>query len=264
MSGSNLHPLSPSLAIGIGPEGSSSADYSDRVIVFDVLRAGATLCTLLELPIQIPLYIASEIEPLTKLKERSPHALLIGERNAIKIPGFDFGNSPTEISNNVDRFTNKTILFTSSSGARTLTTGPPDRTLIGSLTNLAFLRDLIAEDLNDSRHVTLIAASGDWSAPSMEFEDLIAILWLVLWVCPEGIKKWPAPLPPESELDELKHCWDWFRILARTRHGKNLMKKGFGKDIAWIGNHFNKHRFSGIVKRSEYPDVNAVLPFHWP
>lgn len=51
-----------------------------------------------------------------KKKEENPNVILIGERNGITLPGFDFGNSPSRVSE-VD-FTDKTIYHTTSSGTQ--------------------------------------------------------------------------------------------------------------------------------------------------
>ena len=262
MTESSLILLSDTLAIGIGPDAATAAHPYDWVVVFDVLRAGATLCQLMATPVAEPLYITASVEAAFRGRTILPGARLVGERNARKIEGFDFGNSPAEIERHRDALIDQTILFTSTAGARALTAGPPGRTLVGSLTNLAFLRDFLGQEIRQEKKVALIAASGDWSGSAFMHEDLIAVLWLISWWNPAALSSWPDFPPLADALDELKHTWDWFRILARTHHGRELIRMGYGQDIAWIGNHFNQHSFTGCVKAPDLPDHPSLYPLY--
>ncbi len=51
-----------------------------------------------------------------ELKEKNPSFILLGERNEQKVPGFDFGNSPSQILH--EDFTGKTLVHTTSSGTQ--------------------------------------------------------------------------------------------------------------------------------------------------
>lgn len=51
-----------------------------------------------------------------KLKKENPHFISIGERKGLKLPGFDYGNSPAEIAN-VDMH-GKTVILTTSAGTQ--------------------------------------------------------------------------------------------------------------------------------------------------
>lgn len=64
-------------------------------IVIDVFRFTTTILTALEAGME-RFYPVEEIEDAWLLKEQNPDYLLAGERKALKIPGFDFGNSPLE------------------------------------------------------------------------------------------------------------------------------------------------------------------------
>lgn len=88
-------------------------------------------------------YIISEsIEHSFQLKERVRHPLLIGERQGIKIEGFDFGNSPTEIRNR--DFSSNTIIHTTTAGTRGLLLQPADNeVVVGSFVNTEALLDYI-------------------------------------------------------------------------------------------------------------------------
>lgn len=64
-------------------------------VVIDVFRFTTTILTALEAGIE-RFFPVSEVEEAFKLKEANPGLLLAGERNALRVPGFDFGNSPLE------------------------------------------------------------------------------------------------------------------------------------------------------------------------
>lgn len=49
-------------------------------------------------------------------KEKNNQYILVGERNGIKLPGFDFGNSPSQLEN--INFTGKTVIHTTSCGTQ--------------------------------------------------------------------------------------------------------------------------------------------------
>ena len=68
------------------------------------------------------------------LKETNKDYILIGERKGIKLPGFDFGNSPSEIKN-ID-FSNKIVIHTTSCGTQGIVNAINANEIItGSLVN---------------------------------------------------------------------------------------------------------------------------------
>lgn len=86
-------------------------------IVIDVFRAFSLTCFLSNQGVK-EIISVGDIEIAYKLKKKNPGIILIGERNEVVPPGFDYGNSPTHIKG-VD-FTNKTIVHTTSSGTQGL------------------------------------------------------------------------------------------------------------------------------------------------
>ncbi|MGI6316554.1 MAG: 2-phosphosulfolactate phosphatase [Christensenellales bacterium] len=85
-------------------------------LVLDVLRATTVMLTALE---NGAAWIrpVSETEEALKLAESAGLGpLLGGERNALKIPGFDFGNSPLEYTS--ERVAGRGIVMTTTNGTR--------------------------------------------------------------------------------------------------------------------------------------------------
>lgn len=105
------------------------------VVVIDVFRAFTVACHATDAG-------AACIHPLTDparalaLREAHPGWLAIGERHGRKLPGFDLGNSPSELRA-VD-LRGKTLLHTTHAGtAGLLSTSQAEEVLTGSLVNAA-------------------------------------------------------------------------------------------------------------------------------
>jgi 2-phosphosulfolactate phosphatase len=70
----------------------------DIVVVIDVLRAFSTAAYAFGSGAHRITLVAS-VEEALLMKKRDPSVLLMGEVDGLKIDGFDFGNSPTELAN---------------------------------------------------------------------------------------------------------------------------------------------------------------------
>jgi len=84
-------------------------------VVIDVFRAFSTACYVFAAGAEkiIPV---EHVEEAFELKKAFPDVVMLGERFERKVPGFDFGNSPTHILD--QDFTGKTIVLTTSSGTK--------------------------------------------------------------------------------------------------------------------------------------------------
>ena len=65
-------------------------------VAIDVLRAFTTAAYLFDAGVR-EIFLVSGVDEAFKLREAMPDCLISGEVNGIKVPGFDLGNSPTEI-----------------------------------------------------------------------------------------------------------------------------------------------------------------------
>ena len=77
------------------PADVQSAELNNICIVVDVLRASSTIVTLLSKGCK-RVYTVETISDARSLAQ-SKGLLLVGERNGIKVDGFDYGNSPFEL-----------------------------------------------------------------------------------------------------------------------------------------------------------------------
>ena len=102
-------------------------------IVVDVLRATSTIAQALAAGYERVLCVA-EIEQARALREEIPDSIVGGERDAIRIEGFDVGASPREFLEPLAR----TLILSTTNGTRTIVTAAErcDEVLLGSLLNL--------------------------------------------------------------------------------------------------------------------------------
>jgi len=91
-------------------------DLAGRVcVIIDVFRFTTTVLTALEAGLE-RFYPVEEVEEAFRLKQANPTLLLAGERNALKVPGFDFGNSPLEHAGK--SYSGGGLVFTTTNGTR--------------------------------------------------------------------------------------------------------------------------------------------------
>jgi 2-phosphosulfolactate phosphatase len=102
-------------------------------IVVDVLRATSTITQALASGFRRVLCVA-ELDDARALRAELPDSLVGGERNAIRIDGFDVGASPREFLEPRA----ETLILSTTNGTRTIVTAATrcERVLVGSLLNL--------------------------------------------------------------------------------------------------------------------------------
>ena len=103
-------------------------------IVVDVLRATSTIAQALASGYERA-YCCREVDEARALRERLGEGLLGGERNAVRIEGFDVGASPREFLGEPRA---PTVIFSTTNGTRAIleTASRADQVLLGSLLNL--------------------------------------------------------------------------------------------------------------------------------
>src|ERR671935_2585430 len=103
-------------------------------VVVDVLRATSTIAQALAAGYGRVLCCA-ELEDARRLREEIPDALVGGERNAVRIEGFDVGASPREFL----EARAETLILSTTNGTRAIlaATARCDEVLLGSLLNLS-------------------------------------------------------------------------------------------------------------------------------
>jgi 2-phosphosulfolactate phosphatase len=102
-------------------------------VIIDVFRAFTVSCYASEGG-AAQIIATAEIDEAFRLKKLYPNSLLVGERDERKIPGFDLGNSPTDIIKT--DLHGKTIIHTTTAGTQGLINSTGAETVLtGSFVN---------------------------------------------------------------------------------------------------------------------------------
>lgn len=107
-------------------------------IVIDVIRATSTICQALASGYE-RVFCAAEIEEARALRDALGEGVLGGERKAVRIPGFDLGNSPREYLEPAGT----TLILSTTNGTRAVVAAAQrcERVLVASLLNLSAVVD---------------------------------------------------------------------------------------------------------------------------
>ena len=110
-------------------------------VIIDVFRAFSLECYIMDRGAAGIIPVASK-ELAYELKEKYPEYLLVGERHGKVLPGFDFGNSPSQFEN-ID-LAGRTIIHTTSAGTQGLDGAVNvDVVLTGALVNSRAIAEYI-------------------------------------------------------------------------------------------------------------------------
>lgn len=110
-------------------------------VIIDVFRAFSVACYAYDAGAAVIIATAGADDAFL-LKKRYANAVLVGERDEKKIPGFDFGNSPTEIIQ--ADLHGKSVIHTTTAGTQGLVNAAAaDLVLTGSFVNAAATVKLI-------------------------------------------------------------------------------------------------------------------------
>ena len=206
-------------------ECSQSIVEGKSAAVIDVLRA-TTVMTVALANGAAEIVACAGVEDAKQVRAQSvAGALLGGEREARRIPGFDLGNSPLEYSPDVVR--GKRVIMTTTNGTQAIERAGEARALyIMSMLNVsAVARQL----LSDGRDVVLVCAG---TSGRFSLEDGICAAICMDWMLAQGetaLSDGAAVL-----LDHYRnHRADIAAILAGTAHARRLVQNGFGEDLAY-------------------------------
>lgn len=136
-------------------------------VIIDVFRAFSLECYAYGAGVKeiIPV---GKVEEAFALRQEHPDWLIAGERNGIKVEGFDFGNAPSEFE--WIRLDGKTLIHTTSAGVQGLTAaGNAEEILTGSLANARATAAYIRQ--KNPEHVSLVAMG--WNAVRDTEEDVL-------------------------------------------------------------------------------------------
>ena len=136
-------------------------------VIIDVFRAFSVSCYAFDAG-AASIIATAGVDDAFQLKKKYVNSVLVGERDEKKIPGFDFGNSPTEIIQ--ADLHGKTVIHTTTAGTQGLINAKrADLVLTGSFVNAGAIVKFI-KDINPS--LVSLVAMGYRATVSAE-EDLL-------------------------------------------------------------------------------------------
>lgn len=113
----------------------SNQKMTGSAVVIDILRASSTICTALDAGASAVIPCEHiETAQLTRKDFHADKVLMGGERQGVKIDGFDLGNSPRDYTEDI--MAGRTLIFSTTNGTRALhRCQTADRVAIGCFLN---------------------------------------------------------------------------------------------------------------------------------
>lgn len=196
-------------------------DENSIVVIIDIFRATSAICIAFEYGVEKIIPVAT-VEEARLMKAKG---MLVGaERNAVKVEGFDFGNSPYDYMGK--DIAGKTIVLTTTNGTQAVEAARKAfKVVIGSFLNIEALCDwLVSQD-----HNILLLCSG-WKN-KFNLEDA-----LYAGAVTEEILKRTSKFKQGDACLALKYLYqmahkDPLKFLAHSSHKERLSGLNLKKDI---------------------------------
>lgn len=212
------------------PQGLLPADVTGRtVFVIDILRATTAMCAALANGAKAVIPVASS-EEAVRLGQTigSDDLLLAGERNCVRIPGFQLGNSPLEMT--AETVSGRTIIMATTNGTKAmLATQGASAVYAAAAANLTLAGATAHGALKEHHDILIVCAGRDGS---FTLDDAYAAGRLA--VAALGGRKPRKGLNDAAlaSLDLVRRYGDaWYRPLAYSRGGRELIRLGFAPDV---------------------------------
>ena len=137
-------------------------------VVIDVFRAFSLECYLFSRGVE-KIYAVGARDTAWELKQAHPDYVMVGERGGIILPGFDFGNSPSQ-TEHAD-LKGKTVVHTTSAGTQGLVhacAAGAEEILTGSLVNASAIAAYLKKKAPE--YISLICMGNSGTSPAPEDE----------------------------------------------------------------------------------------------
>ncbi len=207
----------------IGPEGKQQflSDPVGAPIIVDVLRASSTIVAALWSGAKdvIPVEEADEAIALGK----KMGAVLVGERNGVKLEGFDYNNSPSEML--TADIKGKTVVMTTSNGVKVMVDGG----IVGSTLNAG----AVAEHIMSLDRTYLLASN-----PILSVEDLNAAF--VIEIMAQVLSSGRFTYEAERYIRDDVKCQDLLEGIWHSPAGEKVTRLGHEDDVELICTEVNR------------------------
>jgi 2-phosphosulfolactate phosphatase len=219
------------LDVVFSPHELAPGDVADRtVLVVDVLRATSTICAALHHGARAVVPTA-DIEEATRLGTAlgAGDVVLAGERNSVRIPGFQLGNSPREMTAAVVQ--GKTVVMTTTNGTHALlaTAGARD-VVIAAAVNLTAAGEYARQALDHYGDLLILCAGRDHG---FGLDDAYIAGCLAVRALGGGRRRKGLNDAALVSVDLVIRYRDRIeRVLALSRAGRELSARGFRDDVS--------------------------------
>jgi 2-phosphosulfolactate phosphatase len=218
------------LQVVFSPAALTAADVQGRTIfVIDILRATTTMCAALHHGARAIIPVASTEEALRLAQTiGSADVLLAGEKDCVRIPGFQLGNSPLEMTESAVR--GKTLVVTTTNGTKALlATQGAAAVYAAAAANLTLAAERAREALERDGEVLIICAGRDGA---FSLDDAYCAGRLVAATLGSRKPRRDFNDAAIASLDLVRRYGDrWERPLTYSRAGRELVRLGFRDDV---------------------------------
>jgi 2-phosphosulfolactate phosphatase len=221
--------------------------HGSVTVVIDVLRATTVITTALYNGAEWVLPV-SQVEDAWKFKKEFPDAILGGERDAMKITGFDNGNSPLEYSR--EKVQGRGIILTTTNGTQALgNTNRATQVLVSAFINLTATVEYLTKT-DYPVHLLCSGTNGEFS-----MDDFL---------CAGGIisKLGNKASVITDDLGNLaRQSWESqtgliIDTLSSCKHLNTLKNNGFTRDLDYCLK-LDTHQILGMMDMNK----NIILPY---
>ncbi|KYH29528.1 MULTISPECIES: 2-phosphosulfolactate phosphatase family protein [Clostridium] len=194
------------------------------VIIIDILRATSVIITALNNGCNEVIPVVNVEDAKNLVKNNRDKYILGGERNAVKIDGFDFSNSPLEYTEDIVK--NKTLVMTTTNGTKAIHGSLGAKIiLIGAFINAKAVAQKAIE-LNNDLVIVNAGTRGEFS-----MDDFICSGYIIECI----LKNAYAEL---SDIAATAHYiytqnTNILDFLSKAKHYKVLMNLGLEEDIKY-------------------------------
>jgi 2-phosphosulfolactate phosphatase len=216
------------------PAGLAPAEVQGRTaFVIDILRATTAMCAAMHHGAKAIIPVASAEEALRLAQTiGSDDVVLAGERNCVRIPGFQLGNSPLEMTEPAVR--GRTLIVTTTNGTSALLACQGAAAVYpAAAVNLTSAAEKASEVLDRDGDLIVVCAG---RGGAFSLDDAYCAGRLVEALLGSRRVRRGMNDAAIAALDLVRRYGDgWERPLTRSRAGRELIRLGFRDDVADAG-----------------------------
>jgi 2-phosphosulfolactate phosphatase len=212
------------------PAGLTLAEVQGRtVFLIDILRATTSMCAAMSSGAKAIIPVSSTEEALRLAQTiGSADVLLAGEKNCVRIDGFQLGNSPLEMTEAAVR--GKTLIVSTTNGTKALLACHGAGAVYPACAgNLSLAAEKARETLQDEGGMLVVCAGRD-GAFSLDDAYTAGRLVSAALGGPRGRRGLNDAALASLDLVR-RYGENWERPLRRSRAGRELVRLGFADDV---------------------------------